>query len=238
MVKRSGFRMFGGSLGKSFGGALTCPPGFYCMDTSTIILIVLILGLLAGMGYMYMKQTHMMTAHVAQQSQQSQQSQQKPNVVVVRDTPATIINPDPRFAPLSPERSYYSPPDIRGIPIPGGVGPMTPINVQTRGYPDSYQQMGVLTTPGGTDNSGTPTRTILPLFGRQLTTNRDRWNYYTRTDGLNPVQVPVQFKRRNCDNDTGCDEVLDGDSVGVPVMGQSFTANIYRYSTPRYLPAV
>jgi hypothetical protein len=68
--------------------------------------------------------------------------------------------------------------------------------------------------------------------------NRDRWNYYTRTDGMNPVQVPVQFKRRDCDDDTGCDEVLNGDSVGVPILGQSYIANMYRYSTPRYIPVV
>jgi hypothetical protein len=98
--------------------------------------------------------------------------------------------------------------------------------------------VGVLTAPGGTETSGSPTRTILPLFGRRVLYNRDKWNYYTRTDGMNPVQVPVQFKRRNCDDDNGCDEVLDGDAVGCPVLGQSYTANIYRYSTPRYLPSM
>jgi hypothetical protein len=98
--------------------------------------------------------------------------------------------------------------------------------------------MGLLTTPGGTETSATPNRTILPLFGRASDSARNRWNYYTRTDGMNPVQVPVQFKRQNCEDDTGCDEVINGDSVGVPIMGQSFTASIYRYSSPRYLPVV
>jgi hypothetical protein len=162
----------------------------------------------------------------------------KPTVVVVnRDAPPVVtLNADPRFSPLSPERSYNASPDLRGYgPLPAGLGAL-PVNRQTRGLPDSYQQVGVLTTPGGTDNSGTPTRTILPLFGRAVDAARNKWNYYTRTDGMNPVQVPVQFKRRNCDDDYGCDEVIDGDNVGVPVMGQAFTANIYRYSTPRYLP--
>jgi hypothetical protein len=121
--------------------------------------------------------------------------------------------------------------------MPAGVNAI-PINTQTRGYPDQFQQIGLLTTPGGTDNSATPTRTILPLFGRSIDSSRNRWNYYTRTDGMNPVQVPVQYKRRNCDDDNGCDELMDGESVGVPIMGQSFTASIYRYSTPRYIPVV
>jgi hypothetical protein len=145
---------------------------------------------------------------------------------------------DPRFSPLAPEQSYYTPPDPGFVspPIPAGVGAIIPINVQTQGYPDTYQQIGVLTAPGGTDMSATPNRTVLPLFGRKLTTNRDRWNYYTRTDGMNPVQVPLQYKRRNCDDDNGCDEIITGDSVGVPILGQSYTANVFRYATPRYLP--
>lgn len=214
--------MIGGALGA------VCPPGLYCMDTSTVLTGILVIVAIAAIVVFFIKHN---TAPIAQ----------KPTVVVVESkshpaVPPTFINSDPRFAPLSPERSYYMPPDIRGIPIPAGVGPMTPVNVQTRGIPDAYQQMGVLTAQGGTANSGTPTRTILPLFGRQLTTNRNRWNYYTRTDGMNPVQVPVQYKRRNCDDDNGCDEITDGEAIGVPVMGQSFTATVYRYSTPRYLP--
>ncbi len=229
MPRRKGLRMVGGAL-SAIGGALVCPPGFYCMDTGTVLTGILVLVAIAAIVVFLIKQNTPVVP-------------QKPTVVVVESksrsapyTPPTVINSDPRFAPLSPERSYYVPPDLRGIPIPAGVGPIMPVNVQTRGVPDAYQQMGVLTAQGGTANSGTPTRTILPLFGRQLTTNRDRWNYYTRTDGMNPVQVPVQYKRRNCDDDNGCDEITDGEAVGVPVMGQSFTATVYRYSTPRYLP--
>jgi hypothetical protein len=169
----------------------------------------------------------------------SQPVTEKPSsVVVVNRTvpPPVTLNGDPRFAPLSPERSYAVPPDLRGQPpLPAGLGAL-PVNTLTRGLPDAFQQIGVLTTAGGTETSATPTRTILPLFGRAVDSARNRWNYYTRTDGMNPVQVPVQFKRRNCDDDTGCDEILEGDSVGVPIMGQAFTASVYRYATPRYLP--
>jgi hypothetical protein len=160
----------------------------------------------------------------------------KPQIHTAQQQQAPL---DPRFAPLSPEQSYSTPPDLRGFPsrpIMAGGGAI-PINTTTRGIPDQFQQIGVLTAPGGSATSGSPNRTILPLFGRNID-NRNRWNYYTRTDGMNPVQVPVQFKRRNCDDDIGCEEITDGDSVGVPIMGQSYTASIYRYSTPRYLPVV
>jgi hypothetical protein len=223
------------------GGAVNaiCPPGVWCMDTGMLIVAILLVGVLAFIGIQIHRNQYI----------------GKPTVVVVPPPPVAPVTPvaptsdtivaiptnlpsDPRFAPLSPERSYESPPDLRGFPSPPILagGGAIPINQPTRGVPEQFQQIGVLTAPGGTETSGTPTRTILPLFGRKLITNRDRWNYYTRTDGLNPVQVPLEFNRRKCDDDTGCNEIMDGDTVSVPIMGQSYVANVYRYSVPRYLP--
>ena len=220
------FRLVGGSLAAHSGGGIGAEIG----AVLTTILVVLAI---AAIAIFVAKQTGYLNEVSAPV---------KPTVVVVERggvaAPPVVLNGDPRFSPLSPERSYGVPPDLRGYPsspLPAGLGALA-VNRQTRGIPDSFQQLGVLTAPGGTDNSGTPTRTILPLFGRAIDSARNKWNYYTRTDGMNPVQVPLQFKRRNCDDDVGCDEVLDGDNVGVPVMRQAFTANIYRYSTPRYLP--
>jgi hypothetical protein len=220
------FRLIGGGhgvQGAHSGGAV----GGEIAGILTTILVVLAIGAIA---IFVAKQTGYLSSAPIVGA--------KPTVVVVnREAPPPVmLNADPRFSPLSPERSYGGPPDLRGYgPLPAGLGALA-VNRQSRGIPETFQQVGVLTTPGGTDNSGTPTRTIIPLFGRAVDSARNKWNYYTRTDGMNPVQVPVQFKRRNCDDDYGCDEVIDGDNVGVPVMGQAFTANIYRYSTPRYLP--
>lgn len=220
--------MIGGALGAAFSGGAAAS-----LDVGTMLVTVLVVLAVAAIAIFFAKHSGYLVPTAAAA---------KPTVVVVERgaaaTPLVQLNSDPRFAPMAPERSYGAPPDLRGfpsLPLPAGIGAM-PVNRQTRGIPDSFQQIGVLTAAGGTANSGTPNRTILPLFGRSTDSGRDKWNYYTRTDGMNPVQVPVQFKRRNCDDDIGCDEILDGDSVGVPVMGQSFTANVYRYSTPRYLP--
>lgn len=206
-------------------------------STTIAILVFLVVCLVLVCAYLYATYakpggTVIVERVVRQQSQQQSQQQQSQQ----RQGTILGLEPDPRFAPLSPEKSYYVGPDVRGQPLPPGGGAI-PINIQTQGLPDTFQQVGVLTAPGGTETSASPTRTVLPLFGRRTVYSRDKWNYYTRTDGINPVQVPVQFKRRNCDEDTGCDEVLDGDSVGCPVLGQSYVANVYRNSTPRYLPA-
>ena len=231
----------GGAIVTPGRGGKTCGTGEICMDdNSTTVALCLIGAAVVGAGLYFYKGLPSFQTTTAGATGATT-AQQKPSVVIVESktpSPATYIPMDPRFAPLSPEKSYFVPPDLRGQPpISAGVGAI-PINVQTQGLPDTFQQIGVLTAPGGTETSGSPTRTILPLFGRRVLYNRDKWNYYTRTDGMNPVQVPVQFKRRNCDDDNGCEEVLDGDSVGCPVLGQSYTANIYRYSTPRYLPTI
>lgn len=239
MPRATAAKLLKGMKAMKGGASASCPPGVWCMDTSTMLVCILCVVAIAAIAIFMMREFG------AFREKPRPYVEKEPKVIVInkeaRPVPANVVmNPDPRFAPLSPEQSYGRMPDLQGFPsrpMAAGMGAL-PINVQTRGIPDQFQQMGVLTTPGGTETSATPNRTILPLFGRAIDTARNRWNYYTRTDGMNPVQVPVQFKRQNCEDDTGCDEVINGDSVGVPIMGQSFTASIYRYSTPRYLPVV
>jgi len=104
-------------------------------------------------------------------------------------------------------------------------------SIAVRGPVGPYQQVGILTGEGGSSGSASPDRTILPLFGRELDARRGRWNYYTRTDGNNPVQVPVRSRNRVCDDDAnGCDEVSSDDSIHVPALGRSFKATVYRKS--------
>jgi hypothetical protein len=92
-------------------------------------------------------------------------------------------------------------------------------------------QIGILTAEGGSSGSAAPDRTILPLYGRELDARRNRWNYYTRTDGMNPVQVPIRVKNRICDDDTnGCEELGNDDTVHIPALGRSFTSTVYRKS--------
>ena len=255
----SKFKMRGG--GVIGGGA--CPPGVWCMDNTTVFCIICVVIIVVGfLAFLWHQST---VSAPLRHPVYRKPKEEVAELVATRETapllprvggtapmlgpldPALALGPwaqptrgtgDPRFSPLAPEQSYYTPPDPGFVspPIRAGVGAIIPINVQTQGYPDTYQQIGVLTAPGGTNMSASPNRTVLPLFGRKLTTNRDRWNYYTRTDGMNPVQVPLEFKRRNCDDDNGCDEIITGDSVGVPILGQAYTANVFRYSTPRYIP--
>jgi hypothetical protein len=215
--------MRGKRLGRMIGGALSSSEGVHLTTSTLLLLLVLVVVIVVGV-VLYLKQQ---------------------SVVIIKDssaTPTIVEQTDPRFSPMSPERSFFTGPDLRGYPsrpILAGRG-ATPINALTQGIgvPEQYQQIGVLAAPGGTDNSATPNRTLLPLFGRRAASNRDRWNYYTRSDGMNPLQVPIRNRNRPCDDDNGCNEIFDGDSVSAPLLGQSYTATIYRTSTPRYLPGI
>jgi len=215
--------MRGKRLGRMIGGALHSSDGVYLAPSTLLLLLVLAVVVVVGV-VLYFKQQ---------------------SVIIVKDssaTPTVLDFPDPRFSPLSPERSFFTGPDLRGYPsrpVVAGLG-ATPLNALTQGIgvPEQYQQIGVLAAPGGTDTSATPTRTLLPLFGRRAASNRDRWNYYTRSDGMNPLQVPIRNRNRPCDDENGCNEIFDGDSVSAPLLGQAYTATIYRTSTPRYLPGI
>ena len=144
----------------------------------------------------------------------------RPEVIVVHQSP-----PVPQIGLSTRVRPDLYPEPVRRLATPFPAlesrGPVT----------GPYQQVGVLVAEGGSSTSAAPDRTVLPLYGRELDSRRGKWNYYTRTDGTNPVQVPVRIKNRVCDDDrVGCDEVYNDDSVNIPALGRSMKASIYKTS--------
>lgn len=188
--------------------AKKCPPGFVCSDSTTVWL-VFIVAVAAAVGLYWYGHQQTPTAAPPAESKIIVVSAPVPPLPAVSNQ---MIRPD-----LYPEPVQRLPLGLGFIRERGPVGPI--------------QQVGILTAEGGSSNSAAPDRTILPLFGRELDSRRSRWNYYTRTDGTNPVQVPVRVRNRLCDDDTnGCDEVYNDDSVHVPALGRSFKATVYRRS--------
>jgi len=111
-------------------------------------------------------------------------------------------------------------------------GPETPVRgaldpVPTRGGPESYQQMGVITVGDGK---------VLPLYGRRTAPRSDFFNYYTRTDTYNPVALPLSFKKRDCQDNIGCSEVMNGDEVKLAATGGEGKVTLYGFDGPRYVP--
>jgi hypothetical protein len=149
--------------------------------------------------------------------------------IVQRDRPVTVVkesNGDDRYT-RSPEplRFWQNGPDLRGAMVPPGA---VPINVPTRGLPQAYQQMGLLKTGDQ----------VLPLYGRQTAYRTDRYNYYTRTDTYNPVALPIKSGKRDCQDNLGCDEVSNGDSVKISPTGEEVKVTLYGFDGPRYSPDI
>jgi hypothetical protein len=137
---------------------------------------------------------------------------------------AAVSEGDDRFmrAP-KPERHWMSRTELPSPEELYGKLPRLP----TRGMPETYQSMGVMAMEDGQ---------ILPIYGRRTASRSDRFQYYTRTDSYNPVQLPIRHKRRDCQDDIGCEELFDGDTITVIPTNQTGRATIYRFDGPTYVP--
>ena len=117
--------------------------------------------------------------------------------------------------------------DDRYFPTIGGcVGGGLPINIPTQSVNTSYRQVGILTKGD----------TILPLMGKPLFTNRDKWNFYTMNDKNNMIKLPLSNKGKSCTSEFGCDNVYNGDSVYVEGYNDSFKATVYDNQVMQYIP--
>jgi hypothetical protein len=175
---------------------------------------------------------------------------------IVKQMPAPVKNIQERViikeggqrAGLFPRPSYsfsnvtndvlmnpYTPPlrDDRIMPPPmgGDIRGGIPINVSTRAVDTTYRQVGILTRVNGPE-------TILPLMGRPLYSNRDKWQFYTLSDKNNSVKLPISNKGKSCTNEYGCDNIYNGDTVQVEGYNDIFKATIYDNNVMQYIPFV
>jgi len=195
----------------------TCPPGVWCLTPT--------LGVFLSVGILIA--LYFLTQTMRISSNQSSQSNESRQPVNVYNSISASEGGDDRYtrAP-EPLRVWQTGPDLRGALLPPGA---TPINIATRGVPQTYQQMGILKSG---DNQ------VLPLYGRQTAYRTDRYNYYTRTDTYNPVQLPVKYERRDCMDTNGCGELLGGESVKIGGIGKDASVEIYKFDGPTYIPGI
>ena len=104
-------------------------------------------------------------------------------------------------------------------------------NVSTNiGAVDSnYRQIGIL-TPLNQPNK------ILPLMGRPLFTNRDKWQFYTFSE--NNVKLPMTYQGKSCTGEYGSNNLYSNDVVYVEGYKQGFTVTAYDADTTKYLPSI
>lgn len=109
---------------------------------------------------------------------------------------------------------------------------LVPINVPTNiGAVDTtYRQLGILTPLNGQKKDN-----ILPLMGRPLFVNRNKWQYYAISNQHNNVKLPLLVKGRTALTDTGVDEIYTGDTVYTEGYNEPFQVTLYDNDTIRYL---
>ena len=161
-----------------------------------------------------------------QNSLDNQLFYQNSNDILQRDR--KVIN-NPLYPPL--KRDYHiETQESKGIPI----------NIETRGSGGNFQQIGILTKNVIADDNQTPGNNtdsnVLPLYGKPTYRGSNMWLYYTETDKLNPVKIPITVNNKDCTDDYGCKELYDGDTVDIPAYNGTFNVKIYKFDKPRYIP--
>ena len=200
--------------------ARRCPPGVFCIENvSFTILAIIFTGIVVYFikGGPLLIQTQSQTQTHPQTQSHPSMFQSRANYGVSNAQEDVLLNP--YVPPMRDDRSM----DIRG-PV------AVPINVSTQGTGNAaYRQVGILTRINGPE-------TILPLMGRPLFRNRDKWQFYTISEKSNFIKLPISVKGRSCTNEYGCDNVYNGDTVYVEGYNDAFKVTAYDNSVMQYLP--
>jgi len=187
-----------------------CPPGVICIENMTFIFLIIAIPLAM---IFYVKHSYKHGYNI-------------PNIIIQKPSkmrlpspprpPSVLLNP---YAPPLRDTTFFS--SNRGIPI----------NIRTQSFDTAYRQVGILTRINGVE-------TILPIMGRPLHANRNKWQYYTMSDQNNSVKLPINRNGRSCTNEYGCDCLFNGDSVYVEGYNDAFKVTMYDNAVQRYIPFI
>ena len=213
-----------------------CPPGVICIENVSLFLIIICVLIIVYLIYNSLY-NNIYKQNIIVNNKPSEK-------IVIKDTqrenvgggffglswPYTNLPSDPLLNPYAPplrDERYFIPNSM--YMSPGAV----PINISTNvGAVDTnYRQLGILTA---TNSKGK----ILPLMGRPVFTNRDKWQYYTMSDQNNSVKLPVSRNGRSCTNEYGCDRLFNGDTIYIEGLNEPYKVTMYDNDTIKYLPFI
>lgn len=185
-----------------------CLPNMFCIKNTTIALVIILGALIAYIVYSKYNGVGMSST-----ATMMPMTQGTPFYVM----PIPDVLENPYVPPLRDDRYHDA-----VIPFP--------INVRTQGPPVNvnYRQVGLLTRVNGKE-------TMLPLMGRPLQKNRDKWQFYTMSDKNNAIKLPISFRKKSCTSEYGCDNIYNGDTVYVEGYKDAFRATIYDNAVMEYL---
>jgi hypothetical protein len=209
-----------------------CPPGVICIENYSMFFIIVCILILIYIIYNTITKQNITVNNSPSEK------------IIIKDTarennnwlnswipiwPYTNLPSDPLINPYSPplrdERYFVG---TRSVPF-GAV----PINISTNiGAVDTqYRQLGIM-------NSVNSKGKIIPLMGRPLFTNRDKWQYYTISPegNNNNIKLPISRNGKSCTNEYGCDRLYNNDSVYIEGLNEPYRVTMYDNDTIKYLP--
>jgi hypothetical protein len=210
-----------------------CPPGVICVENFSMGFIVICVFIIVYLIYNSVNNQNIIVNNKPSEKIVIKDTQRE-NVRggwfdgLIPSWPYTNLPSDPLLNPYAPplrDERYFIP---SGNYLPPGA---VPINISTNvGAVDtSYRQLGILTS---TNSKGK----ILPLMGRPVFTNRDKWQYYTMSDQNNSVKLPVSRNGKSCTNEYGCDRLFNGDTIYIEGLNEPYRVTMYDNDTIKYLP--
>jgi hypothetical protein len=199
-----------------------CPPGVICVENLTIFIMLVITCVVIYLMFFHN------TNGLGPDARDTRETNF--NTTIQMRTGSGIgygqdIWQNPYEAPLKDDRYIVSNP-INSVPINA-----VPINISTSAVDTAYRQIGILTPVNGTSKDN-----ILPLMGRPLYIRRSKFNYYAISNQHNNVKLPITVNGRSALNETGVDELFNGDNVYVEGSNEVYKVTIYENSVQRYLP--
>ena len=205
--------------------ARKCPPGILCIENYTLLFFgLLIIAILYFMNIKYnqnLNKPHNCGCNKMSCNMCSNHSSSEliPFLGNSHNSRGNDVLLNPYSAPLRDDRLFTN----------TNNGPKLPINVPTQSFNSTYRQIGILTRINGQE-------TILPLMGRPLFSNRDKWNFYTMNDKNGMIKLPISFKNKSCTSSQGCDNLYNGDTVFVEGYSDTFRVTIYDNNSMEYIP--
>jgi len=195
----------------------TCPPGVFCIEKFTLfILFFSLVGL-----YFLIKNISLDINIINKPTKQIDINLNEERITSQFDNLNQHFNVSTQNQKTRFEDPYNPP--MKQNPY------MVPINIKTQGQNLNYSQIGILTRLSNNEQ-------ILPLFGRPLISNRDKWNFYTMNDKTNMIKLPIIYKNKRSTSEYGCDNLYTGDIVKVEGYNDNFKVTIYDNENLNYLP--
>jgi hypothetical protein len=201
-----------------------CPPGVFCIENMTMVIIIIFVLISIYLIYKNLNMKEVNNYFLANKNISNESSKvglfPRPSFSFSNVENDVLLNPY-----QGPERNIQPNPNInynRGVPI----------NIQTQPPVDStYRQVGILSRMSGDEM-------VIPLMGRPLITNRNKWNFYAMSDKNNMVKIGVYSNGKNCMSNFGCDDLSDGQIVTVDGFSGNFKVTIYENDSPKYIPYI